>query len=86
MRRQGNAQVCAAFRTEEVFTMNDDEILRGLKAIAEKGLNGKISPRALYAMIARGHLKGIRKVAGKYTSTPRRMREMFESMMDGKRC
>jgi hypothetical protein len=65
--------------------MTDDQILRGLKAIAERGLDGQVSSRALYAMIERGHLKGIRKVAGKYTSTRRRVREIFEAAMDGKR-
>ncbi len=61
--------------------INDDTILRGLTAIARDGLDGALSPHALHNMIMRKHIK-ISKVAGKYTSTRRRIRQLFETMMD----
>ncbi len=64
------------------MTVNDDQILRGLTAICRDGLDDAITPRALYNMIARKHIR-IHKVAGRYTSTRVRVRELFEAAMDG---
>ena len=62
--------------------IDDDRLLRGLTEIARDGLDGAISAHALHNMIHRGHIK-LGKVAGKYTSTRRRIRQMFDAMMDG---
>jgi hypothetical protein len=62
--------------------VNEDAILRGLTAISRDGLDGEISPHALHNMISRGHIR-IPKVAGRYQSTRRRIRELFEALMDG---
>jgi hypothetical protein len=60
----------------------EDTILRGLEAISRDGLDGAITPRALYAMLERGHIK-IQKIGGKFTTTRRRIRQQFEDLMDG---
>jgi hypothetical protein len=60
----------------------EDTILRGLPEISRDGLDGKPSPRALNNMISRGHIR-IPKIAGRYTTTRRRIREMWEALMDG---
>jgi hypothetical protein len=62
--------------------INEDAILRGLTAIARDGLDGALSPHALHNMIERKHIR-IPKVAGRYTSTRRRMRAMWDALMDG---
>jgi hypothetical protein len=63
-------------------TLTDDSLLRGLIAISRDGLDGEISARALSNMIDRKHIR-IEKVAGRYTSTRRRIRQQFEALMDG---
>jgi hypothetical protein len=71
-----------ATMTPKTRVVDDDTILRGLHAISRDGLDGAISPRALYAMIGQGHIK-IGKVAGRFTSTKRRVRALFDAAMDG---
>jgi hypothetical protein len=49
--------------------VSEDTILRGLTAISCDGLDGAITPRALYAMLTRKQIK-VQKIGGKYTTTP----------------
>jgi hypothetical protein len=65
-------------------TLTDDSLLRGLVAISRDGLDGEISARALSNMVERKYIL-IEKVAGRYTSTRRRIRQQFEALMDGER-
>jgi hypothetical protein len=61
--------------------LNEDAILRGLPAISRDALDGRISPHALRHMVERGHIE-LPKIAGRYTSTRRRVREMWDRLMD----